>query len=46
MAIPVIQSAASLLLILFLLRLAQHFLSASNNSIAQGLNGGLTFLIH
>ncbi len=43
--IPVVQVISSLVIGLFLLRIAQHYSAKSQNTIAQGLNGGLNFLL-
>ncbi len=43
--IPVIQVVSSLVIGLFLLRLTQQLTARSENPIAQGVSGGLTFLL-
>lgn len=45
MAIPVIQVTASVVIALFLLQLVRRLLSGSSNGIANGIEGGLTFLL-
>ena len=45
MAIPVLQVTASVVIALFLLRIVQRLLHGSNNGVANGVEGGLTFLI-
>lgn len=45
MAIPVVQVTASVVLALFLLQLAKRLLSNRSNPIAQGVEGGLEFLL-
>lgn len=45
MAVPVLQVTASVVIALFLLRLAQRLLAGSQSSVAQGVEGGLEFLL-
>ena len=45
MAVPVLQVTASVVIALFLLRLAQRLLSNSQSGVAQGVEGGLAFLL-
>lgn len=45
MAVPVLQVTASVVIALFLLRLAQRLLSQANGGVAQGVEGGLEFLL-
>ena len=45
MAVPVLQVTASVVIALFLLQLARRLLGRSNNTIAQGISGGLDFVL-
>lgn len=43
-ATPVLQVTASVVIALFLIQVARRLTASSQNSILQGVNGGLTFL--
>lgn len=45
MAVPVLQVTASVVIALFLLRLAQKLLNQSTSGIGRGVGGGLDFLL-
>lgn len=45
MAVPVLQVTASVVIALFLLQVARRLLASSNSGIAQGVEGGLDFLL-
>lgn len=45
MAVPVLQTTASVVIALFLLQLAKRLLANRQNTIAQGLAGGLNFIL-
>lgn len=45
MAVPVLQVTASVVIALFLLQLTRRLLASSNSGVAQGLQGGLDFLL-
>lgn len=44
-AVPVLQTTASVVIALFLLQLAKRLLANRQNTIAQGLAGGLNFIL-
>lgn len=43
--VPVLHTTFSVIIALFLLRVLQHLVSGRNNSFAQGVNGGLSYLL-
>ena len=43
--VPVLQVVASVVIGLFLLQLTRRLTASSSNAIAQGVNGGLNFLL-
>jgi hypothetical protein len=43
--VPVLQVTASVVIALFLLQLARRLSAGSQNPIAQGISGGLSFLL-
>ncbi len=43
-AIPVVQVTASVVIALFVLQVVRHLAAGSDNSLAQGLSDGITFL--
>lgn len=45
MAVATFQVTASVVIALFLLQLLKRLTASSNNGLAQGVNGGLTFLL-
>lgn len=45
MAVPVLQVTMSVVIALFLLQLVRRLLSSSHGSLAQGVEGGLDFLL-
>lgn len=44
-SVPVLHTVFSVVIALFLLRVLQHLVSGRNNSLAQGVNGGLSYLL-
>ena len=44
-AVPVLQTTLSVVIALFLLRVLQHVTAGRSNPIAQGVNGGLAYLL-
>jgi hypothetical protein len=42
--VPVVQVTLSVIIALFVLQVVRHLAASSNNSLAQGLSDGITFL--
>jgi len=45
MAVPVLQTTASVVIALFLLQLLRRLLGSSQSGVAKGVEGGLDFLL-
>lgn len=44
-SVPVLHTVFSTIIALFLLRVLQHIVSGRTNSLAQGVEGGLSYLL-